>query len=42
MKCLALTLVAYLNLDAQACTKYLKCHADLFVLKCHVYYFYLF
>ena len=29
MKCPALTLVAYPSLDAQACTKYLKCHIDL-------------
>ena len=41
MKCPAVTFVAYPSLDAQACTKYLKCHTDLFILKCHVYYFYL-
>ena len=39
MKCPALTFVAYPSLDAQV--KYLKCHTDLFILKCHVYYFYL-
>ena len=42
IKCPTLTLVAYPNLDAQVCTKYLKCHTNLFVLNCHVYYFYLF
>ena len=42
MKCPALTIVAYPSLDARAYTKCLKCHTDIFVLKCHAYYFYLF
>ena len=42
MKCPTLAQVAYPYLDAQACPKYFRNHTDLFVLKYHVYYFYLF